>query len=282
MLLKLQELWDTRIEGCPDAPLLMYCSITDSATGGNQNNYGSTAQHHHFELLSGNLEVASESDRDRAFFDYILVEVDDEDNKSDEPKRASCHLPLEALFDDLCVSGLVFPLNHNTYSRWEDGQATEVKENGLWIANIRDVNIRNGRSQVVIQTWSGSGDKKLLPGRTYRLSPRLVDFNTTKMLSTLVELDLQTTSTTTATTTTTSSITHPPPFITLISGPKLIYGPRPAASSPIKVVLNIETSLHRLYTELHGLGNEDAGALVLKASQRRAIRRILSERLTVM
>ena len=260
----------------------MYRSTTTDANGGSRYNSEGAVQLHHFDLLAGNLEVAPERDRDRAFFNYILVKENEGGDQSDEPK-GDCQLPLEALFDDLCVSGLVFPLNRYTCSKWEDGQATEVKENSLWVADIRDVNIKDGKSQVVIQTWAGSRAKKaLLRGRTYRLSPRLVDFNTTKMLSTLVELDLQTTSTTT----TLPSNAQLPLFAELISRPKSFGGHERAISFPgesrIKAVLDAEASLHRLYTELHGLGNEDAGALVLKASQRRAARRILSERLTVM
>jgi hypothetical protein len=279
VLLKLQELWDRRIEGCPDAPLLVYRSTTVNSDSGKGDESKSAAQLHHFDLIAGNLEAA-EREGDRAFFDYILVMEDDENDQSDKPKVAS-HLPLEALFDDLCVSGLVFPLNRYTFSKWDHGQATEVKDNNLWVADVRDVKIRDGKTHVVMWTWSGNGAQKaLLEGRTYRLSPRLVDFNTTKVLSTLVELDLQMNLEVTPIT------DNLPLFAELISNPKSFggYWPVVKSSGPlhISVVLDAEASLHHLYTELRNLGNESAGALVLKSSQRRAARRILSERLTVM
>jgi hypothetical protein len=281
VLLKLQELWDSRIEGCPDAPLLVYRSTRTDTSGGSRDNSKVTVYLHYFDLLAGNLDAAPERDRDRAYFDYILVKEDDKNDHSDQP-RGECHLPLEALFDDLSVCGLVFPLNRYIRSKWEDGQATEVKDGSLWVADIRDVKITDGKTQVVMRTWSGGGAAKTLSvGATYRLSPRLVDFNTTKMLSTLVELDLQMTPVATS-----LSDKSLPLFAELISKPKSFSGHGSAVSPTeafrIKVVLDAETSMHRLYTELRELGNENAGALVLKASQRRAARRILSERLTVM
>lgn len=205
---------------------------------------------------------------------------DDEDDWSDEPK-GECHLPLEALFDDLCVSGLVFPLNRYTHIKWDEGQANEVKDR-LWVADIREVSTTDRKTRVVLQTWSGTGATKApLRGKTYRLSPRLVDFNTTKILSTLVELDLQTSPENTF-----IGDINPPLFVELISRPKT-FGEHWSYTTSLEpfrrnAVLDAEASLHRLYTELRDLGNEHAGALVLKVSQRRAARRILSERLTVM
>jgi hypothetical protein len=93
-LAELMKLWRSRIEGCPEAPILEYqCGF-------------SAASLHRFKLISGRIDMP---DKDRSFYDYLLTE-DSDDNLN--------HLPVEALFDDLSVSGLVFPLNKYTSARW--------------------------------------------------------------------------------------------------------------------------------------------------------------------
>ncbi|KAF8584284.1 hypothetical protein K439DRAFT_1616799 [Ramaria rubella] len=126
VLLKLQGLWDARIDGCPETPLLATQTTVE-------NNNGSESKGavllHNFDLIAGSLEVAPERDRDRGFFDYILVEESDENSANES--IGDTHLPLEALFNDLHVSGVLFPLNRYARNKWEDSQAEEVKEGGF-------------------------------------------------------------------------------------------------------------------------------------------------------
>lgn len=121
VLARLSELWKSRIDGCPEAPILQYHGTQQ----------GQKRVEHVFYLLSGNLDMAA-SDKDRTFFDYLLVEDRDCDDFESE-----AHIPVEALFDDLGVSGLVFPLNRYTKSRWQSQHPIVRKE--LLLADIRDI-----------------------------------------------------------------------------------------------------------------------------------------------
>jgi len=126
------------------------------------------------------------ADKDRAFYGHLLVQ--DEDSEDNADGESNDGIPVEALFDDLGVSGLVFPLNKKTQAKW-DAQHSVVQRK-LFVADLRDIVIEDQKSTVTLRTWGGWG-VKLIKGRQYRLSPRLVDFNMTKILSTLLELDLR-------------------------------------------------------------------------------------------
>ena len=256
MLAKLTELWRSRIDGCPDAPVLEYETIQVSTSIG-----------HCFRLVSGALDMPS--DKDRAFFDYLLAEDCDDTNTGNNLNQFS--VPVEALFDDLGVSGLMFPLNKYTKSKWNEQHP--IVQDKLLVADLRDIVIQGHKTVVTLQTW-GSFNLKLMQGRRYRLSPRLVDFNLAKILSTLLELDLRLD----------SDITAVPklPFLQLITKPRSLAFDGESTSNMSKTALETETSIQSLFRELHNLGSDAAGALILKSSQRRAARRILSQRLTVI
>jgi hypothetical protein len=110
------------------------------------------------------------------------------------------------------------------------------------------------------------------------LSSRLVDFNTTKILSALFELDLCWS----------SQIEelyydeeqtdhHNVPFLQLILDPSSFGGMHMG-----KEYLKTENRIQKLFRDLKDLNNETAGSLVLKASQHKATQRILSNRLSVI
>jgi len=260
VLAKLTELWRSRINGCPDAPVLEYQINKPSGTT-------ATSVEHCFRLVSGALDMPS--DKDRAFFDYLLAE-DCDDTVAVDIDFGQSSVPVEALFDDLGVSGLVFPLNRYTRSKWNE-QHPIVQKN-LLVADLRNIDIQDHTTIITLQTW-GSFSMKLVHGRRYRLSSRFVDFNLAKILSTLLELDLRLG----------SDISAVPkvPFLQLITNPRLLAFDK-EASDMSKTILKTEPKIQSLFRELHELGSDAAGALMLKSSQRRAAQRFLSQRLTVI
>jgi hypothetical protein len=255
----LTELWRARIDGCPDAPVLEFRGYA----------FGQSAAvfEHTFDLISGNVDLPP--DKDQAFYEYLLVE--DDDNDSLEMAPSDTGIPVEALFDDLSVHGLVFPLNKGTRHQWTE-QHPDVQAK-LLLANLRDMVVVQGqRPRVKIKTWGCPGPK-LIKGRRYRLSPRLVDFNITKVLSTLVELDLR------------DGTSDPDsgdevPFLQLITDPRsFTAGQDPGISESF---LDAEESIQRQLKRLKTRGSKDAEQLLLKSSQHLAAKRILSSRLAVV
>lgn len=173
---------------------------------------------------------------------------------------------MEALFDDLSVSGLIFPLTRYTKGRWD--KQHPIIQQRLHVADLRDIRIEKNNTAVILQTW-GSYGMKLVAGKRYRLSPRLVDFNLTKVLSTLFELDLRTDDD--------ASV----PYIQMITNPRsLVYDEDYMLDS--KALLATEAALQSQFRQIHDLGSDAAGALILKASQRAATRRMLTHRLTII
>lgn len=81
-MIRLQALWQDRLEGCPNAPLLRYVKAVKRGTNWS----------HIFDVVSGNIEPRME---DRAFYDWLLVA--EPENKPD----SLGHVPPEIYFDDL-------------------------------------------------------------------------------------------------------------------------------------------------------------------------------------
>ncbi|EJD07958.1 uncharacterized protein FOMMEDRAFT_73019 [Fomitiporia mediterranea MF3/22] len=250
VLAKLNTLWQDRIEGCVEAPRLKY-KFT--------NRMSDNSYLHYLTLESGYVDLSSE--RDRTYYDYILTEDVDSDQE----------LPIEALFDDLAVFNLMFPLNKYTRSRWS--QQPLIVQQRLFVADVNNMVIRNNRTFVVLRTF-GDFNLRLRSNARYRLSPRLVDFNVTKVLSTLVELDLQTPS-------------HPgymqkPPFLQLFSDSKAFAKFLSESDSIAERYWAEEKRIQRWFRELSGLGQEAANSLLFKPSQEHALHRILKYRLSVI
>ncbi|KAK7036431.1 hypothetical protein VNI00_011628 [Paramarasmius palmivorus] len=253
VLARLTELWKARIEGCPDAPILRYQRIRQGSKG---------SLEHVFQLMSGVLDIAN-GDRERSFFDYILVE----DDKNDS--RHSGELPIEALFDDLPLAGMMFPLNKYTKGRWYS-QHPDVQKS-LFVADVRDMFLDGGNTYVAINT-SGEPEIMFVPDQHYRLSPRLVDFNTPKILSTLFELDLR------------SEAEEPVPFLQLVLDPNLFRQENRNSQSEesLKRIRRQGVKAQSLFQQLKDLDVESAGPLILKASQHRAALHVLMNRLSVI
>ena len=256
MLAKLTDLWQSRIDGCPEVPILEYHGARHGTD-------------HEFRLVSGAVEVPP-TDRDMAFYDKLLV-LDTNSSTSEGYDS----IPAEALFDDLGVSGLVFPLNGFTKSNWLRQNARVQQE--VLLADVRNIlTDKDGqKTLIILRTWA---EMQLEVGAMYRLSSRLIDFNTTKILSALFELDLcwgaqtedlyydeeQT-------------VHHNVPFLQLILDPNS-FGSIHMAKEYVKT----ENGIQKLFRDLKSLNSGVAGSLVLKASQHRVTQRILSNRLSVI
>lgn len=210
------------------------------------------------------------SDKEWSFYDYLLAE----DTLTDE-------IPVEVLFDDLGVSGLVFPLNKYTKPRWEQQHPSVQKY--LLLADIRDIFAGGNQTKVAIETWGPAACLKLEQGRLYRISPRLVDFNVTKVLTTLLELDLQCMQHDDPDEVPVAQHRKHPPFLQLMLDPKSFGRERESfiveAENRLKKSGN---AMQRLFRNLRDLDVDAARALVLKDSQNRAAQRILSNRLSVV
>lgn len=180
-------------------------------------------------------------------------------------------IPPEALFDDLSVFNLVFPLNNFTKFRWlKQHRLVQTK---ILVADVQDIQIRESRTMVALRT-SGQFDSFFKRDSVYRLSPRLVDFNITKTLSTLVEIDLQTPPS--------ADYAVMPPFLQLFAQTRSFAKQRSEWESVSEAFLRAEVQIQSLFKEVADLGSQAAAALLLKPSQRRALRRILGYRLSVI
>lgn len=259
---KLQQLWWSRIDGCPEAPLLAYKFTR--AQG-----YGKYI--HTFELLSGHVEAPS--DKSHSYYEYILCE--------DTPGDTSTGLPVEALFNDLLVYNLKFPLPATTRRRW-DLQPREVRDN-IFVVDIEDVTLNDHGTLVICKTW-GAFHLRLCPGKIYRISPRLVDFNLNKVLSTLIELDLQTPPNPPW-----HLIDPPvPTYLRFIVNPRIfstlkaLHSENSDSDSLEKRLLEGEREVFDTYRELSCKGVKFAEKLTLMRSQRSVLRRILTHRLSVV
>jgi len=190
-------------------------------------------------------------------FDKIMV-MNDTDGPSDD-------VPIEALFDDLSVAGTVFPYVNN----WDD-QHIAVR-NKLWVADIRDIAIEGAKTKVVIRAWGQQGNK-FIEGYNYRISPRLVDFNTSKSLAALFEMDLRCIGGGEV-----GPTHYDQPLLQMILHPGSF-----GSAKKSEALLKTEIKLQSLFRGLKGLGNEAAGYLVLKSSQHSVAQKILSNRLSVI
>ena len=242
-------LWQYRIGGCVDAPRLEYTFTTHSKEEGYS---------HTFLLSSGYVDLPT--DKDRSYFGYILTE--DVDTGSG--------LPVEALFDDLAVFNLVFPLNKYLRHRWTS--QPDIVQKRLFVADVQEMNVRNFKTYVVLKTFGDYG-LRLKPKAIYRLSPRFVDFNITKILSTLLEMDLQTP--------TIPGYMLQHPFLQLFSDPK---GFAKVAINDARTEAYHETEkkIERGLRELANLDHECARLLLLKPSQNQCLMRLLKYRLAVI
>jgi len=196
-------------------------------------------------------------DRGAPFCDKLLV-------KDVIPESApEGSIAVEALFDDLAVSGYIFPLNRFTKSVW-DAQPAAVQEQ-FAMANTTDIKAVGRGTIVTLCIW---GTWKIsLEGAQYLLSPRFIDFKTTRILSPLFEIDLwyKTDAEVRA------------PYLQLIQE-HLLFGCTPMSEMSLK----IEGDVQKLFRDLAGLGSESAKPLVLKPYQHKAVQRMSTNWLSVI
>ncbi|KDR81268.1 hypothetical protein GALMADRAFT_60708 [Galerina marginata CBS 339.88] len=249
-LAKLKELWQSRIDGCRESPTLKFCDVKSEGSG----------LEYTFHVLSGNVDRHA-TEKDGGLYEYILVHANPED-KSGE-------LPLELFFDDLSISGSVFPLKYASLANWKK-QDCRV-QNGIMVMDIRKVyKSLDGNLTASFAIWKTS-KKPLQKGATYRLSPRLIDFNTAKVLSALFETDI-------AWANSRSRNLHKDiPFLQLITDPRSLGRTSSAEQNIIR-----EQQIQSRLQGINDRGNITASALLLTPSQQRAAQEIASNRLSVI
>lgn len=197
----------------------------------------------HFDIISSSLDAPTEGSA--PFFDQLLAPID-----------ASEPLPSELRFDDLAWCSARFPLNKHQRPKWTN-QTAEAQR--LMVAQVYEVGVETA-------TLLTYGSTSLVQGSEYRLSARLVDFNYQRILRNLLDIDLACDQTL-------------PPVVRLLSDPASLGSLR---SSDGEEMLERERRINATYRELSNLGNADANALLLKASQRKACRRMLESMLTIV
>ncbi|PPQ78064.1 hypothetical protein CVT26_015466 [Gymnopilus dilepis] len=257
VLAKLTELWQSRIDGCPDAPVLEYQEA-------NQGQHGTELV---FRLVSGIVDIPA-LEKDYPLFDKLLVQTAQNPTSDDED------IPVEILFDDLAVSGIVFPLSKYMKTKWTKQDQRVQKD--ISVADVRNVfpSRDSQHTMVALRVW-GAGQLEFREGETYRMSPRLVDFNTSKILATLLEIDVLWDCTRKASQR--GELHSDIPFLQLITQSDHL------AELPMaKRFLKTENEIQELFRDLRELGNISAGSLVLKPSQHKAAQRILSNRLSTI
>jgi hypothetical protein len=82
---------------------------------------------------------------------------------------------------------VIWPRLSYTRARWSS-QHPAAQENPM-VVDLQDILSEKEETRVLILAWSMG--VKLTPSRRYRFSHRLVDFGMTKVLSTILELDLR-------------------------------------------------------------------------------------------
>jgi hypothetical protein len=255
---RLSELWRNRIDGCPDAPVLEYQGF-DGTRGV-------------FTLVSGLIDAVSDGETAKSFHNYLLVE--DIDPLPDISSGAPSSIPPEALFYDLSMCGIMVS-NRTDFVRnlWQQ-QSPDVQRKVL-LADVVEIDSLGVRTQLFLTTWPNHGSRlehmELKPGTRYRLSPRYIDFNAQKTLSTLLELDLQSNG---------DGPAHP--FLQLISDPRSLAGPVSATSKAEDELSRLERKIQSRFKQLTALGVDGANALLLKPSQYKAAQRMLSRHLAVV
>src|SRR5579859_656864 len=230
LLLSLRDLWRDRIDSSRPTPVLELSSFADGSWNV------------HFKVIEGGKDL--DAGGDIKLFDRMLCRID----TADEP-------PPEVLFEDLLYFNSVFPL---AKAKW-DSQPDTILRN---IALAHPVSL--DQSMATLQLYRSS-KFKLTPGDKFRLVPRLVDFNISKILRNILEVDV-------------SARSGPKPFLL-----RLLENPSEVGRTIIgEDTEREERRLNVLYRQLRDLGNTDANQLVFQPSQRRAMRSILKRQVTVV
>jgi hypothetical protein len=173
------------------------------------------------------------------------------------------------------VCALFFPLTQYTKHKWDE-QLAIVKDN-ICICNVADIRMasestnRKPHSQAVVQldyTTKKFIKTEFKKDSIYRISPRLVDFNFSRVLLNLVTMDFQ------------HSLTDDPvPFMDLIENPIAFAGSLSFCGDRER---RIEKQIMSGLNDLSKIELKNASALMLKASQHQASLQMMMKRLSVI
>ncbi|EJD55311.1 P-loop containing nucleoside triphosphate hydrolase protein [Auricularia subglabra TFB-10046 SS5] len=244
VLTRLQELWLHRRDNCPDAVMLRY-SCSRQADGN---------QAYVFDLEDGSVDTVAE--REFGFYEWLLVE---------DSGPSDTRIPAENYFDDLAFCSILFQLGGKAADQWKN-QHPSAKH--LLVANIASIQAHDNGRQVALQVYP-SWAAKFKEGAHYRLTPRLVDFNFTKILRALIALDWA------------SQGGTLPPFSALIQDP-VSFAHSESGTFGDAQDMQAEARIHSTLRQLRDLDVDGASALVFKDSQRRAVQRMINSRLCIV
>lgn len=244
VLTRLQELWLNRRDNCPDAVMLRY-SYSRQEDG---------SLVHVFDLEDGSVDTVAE--REFGFYEWLLVE---------DSGPSDARIPPENYFDDLAFCSILFQMGGKAADQWKN-QHPSAKH--LLVANIASIQAQDTGRQVALQVYPSWG-AKFREGSFYRLTPRLVDFNFTKILRALIALDWA------------SQGATLPPFASLIQDP-VSFALLESGTFGDAQDLIAEARIHSTLRQLRDLDVDGASALVFKDSQRRAVQRMIDSRLCVV
>ncbi|PPQ76301.1 hypothetical protein CVT26_009729 [Gymnopilus dilepis] len=257
---RLSLLWRSRIDQGDDKTMLVYRGTLER---------GSTDEHI-FDVKQHNAKKYPFKESGPLPYNFILTRTTAEDGLD---------FPTEALFDDSAIAD-ANPQAHSTVLPGWAQQDPRVRENIL-LGHVTRTSTRRIEGvdtlSLTIRTW---GKNSLLSlGSTFRISPRLVDFNTPKILASLFETDIKWRALEKSEGRTPTSYHHNLPLLQLITNPTSLESP---PTCDTETLLQTAQSIQRTMVAIAESGVSTADALVLKPSQLRAVDSVLRNRLSVI
>ncbi|KAH7104745.1 P-loop containing nucleoside triphosphate hydrolase protein [Auriculariales sp. MPI-PUGE-AT-0066] len=241
---RLNEIWTQRRDGNPNAILLTFDG-TKKIDG---------EEVYCFDVGQNASDTAGE--REFGFFEWLLVE---------DSQSAADEAPREISFDDLTFAGVLFGMRSKLlFDKWN----SQPRVKGvLMVANINAIESSPQGRQLALRVFPPPR-VPLVEGSLYRLTPRLVDFNSAKIMRALLMLDMGIHS------------PQPPPFVSFLHDPSS-FG-RSFSTFGGEDDLAAESKLHNAMRRLREIDVLGASSLILKDSQRKATRRMISSPLSVI
>ncbi|GAA94384.1 uncharacterized protein L969DRAFT_199954 [Mixia osmundae IAM 14324] len=199
-----------------------------------------------FRVVQGALDPPAEANG-FPLYDYLLV-------------KASNHVDLAVTgFPDLALSNARVPLTYGAAASWRS-MSDEVRES-VHFASIESVD----DTLVCLRTWSDPW-KQPEKGSEYQVHLRLTDFSFRNILTRLMIIDI-------------SSTQSLHPFVSLVSDADA-FAAEPSFGGSADELAR-EAQMSSLFTALKGL-RPDIARVAFQPTQRRAFRRMLTNRLSVV
>ncbi|KAJ3122974.1 hypothetical protein HK098_002310 [Nowakowskiella sp. JEL0407] len=227
---------------------------------------GSKYYTHKFKIIQGSVYLNPPDNIESAtLFEYLIVR---QPNTIGTPSKINTDGSADLMFNDLKYSN-VFQMKLGSTLETED---VSLKQN-IAFAEVLEV-VRDGdQLEVVLQLRMAKGF--LLSGYRFKLRERFVDFNSKKLVKTLLEQQIQLNSLPRQ-----SPPTQQPIFLQILSAPNAFGLNVSKDRRSIEVMLQMNR-FYKEYYDLRGIGNRDR-ILHFHQSQMRAFRSIVEKRLNII